>query len=695
MGHPNIRKKFKQKTDYITMEKTFIIYYNIIIVIILMKFKLTPFIVFLILLAVFILTFYFCNRMNTEGFIAYNESSSALNQLYIPQYSSTNLVYKIHDSIYFDNKNGNVIELFGTLFSDSSTSGTIPTTNVVDTNGSTLTDIVLMSRSATTNAPMALNYYTSSNKTSGLSVDQSLVKTSMVHSYNYCITPNGSNFNSNANILFNYQTLYISWGTDTILHIYDCSNKNNVNIGTFLFRQSFDPIHSLYKGNITAPIGAYIADSDCNNNTYVKEPLYDSKKQNSLFQLSKNVLFDTTCRYLIIRNNDQITVYDGTLETDGINPKQIYSNVSAAGTITNTPTCIEHTNFSSFQPLYISDTNAANFILYLPIPSTDKTMVAVISMDPTVPGFISPRNVITFNQKSTTNNGIDGNSSIKSPDKTTSHTDPSNNIVIKVPHEGSNYSVDASKKSSDSVDANTKGSDSSGNIPSLDSIISNYYSKYWNNNLPVTTINGVKQYSNDFLLKTQIIPPICPACPASGCGGNSPCSNCGGNGGSGISIDASSNINNHLIDTSNNSYKTLNKLPTIASTNIINPPDVKTRQHNLHDNGHEAVQGIVNGAQDLAHDAKGVVGGIINGIVQAGTTEPTPSSTSSTLTNTNSDKSQSSYDTNSSSSRPGPTFGNRIVPDGTPDQYSYYGSLPEKENSHFIPVTSDFSKFGR
>lgn len=140
-----------------------------------MKFKLTPFIVFLILLAVFILTLYFCNRIKLEGFIAYNKSSSALNQLYITQYSSTNLVYKIHDSIYFDNKNGNVIELFGTMFSDASNSGTMPTTNVVDTKGSTLTNIVLMSRSSTTNAPMALNYYTSSNTTTGLSVDQSLI----------------------------------------------------------------------------------------------------------------------------------------------------------------------------------------------------------------------------------------------------------------------------------------------------------------------------------------------------------------------------------------------------------------------------------------------------------------------------------------------------------------------------------------
>jgi hypothetical protein len=29
------------------------------------------------------------------------------------------------------------------------------------------------------------------------------------------------------------------------------------------------------------------------------------------------------------------------------------------------------------------------------------------------------------------------------------------------------------------------------------------------------------------------------------------------------------------------------------------------------------------------------------------------------------------------------------------DQYSYYGTLPAKKQSNFIPITADFSKFGK
>jgi hypothetical protein len=31
----------------------------------------------------------------------------------------------------------------------------------------------------------------------------------------------------------------------------------------------------------------------------------------------------------------------------------------------------------------------------------------------------------------------------------------------------------------------------------------------------------------------------------------------------------------------------------------------------------------------------------------------------------------------------------------TSDNYSYYGKLSDKGSSEFIPITSDFSKFGR
>ena len=67
------------------------------------------------------------------------------------------------------------------------------------------------------------------------------------------------------------------------------------------------------------------------------------------------------------------------------------------------------------------------------------------------------------------------------------------------------------------------------NAPSLDNIISDYYKKYWYSSKNAGMIN---QYSDDFMLKTQMIPPVCPACPT--CPTNTTCTNCGGNGGAGV-----------------------------------------------------------------------------------------------------------------------------------------------------------------
>ena len=82
--------------------------------------------------------------------------------------------------------------------------------------------------------------------------------------------------------------------------------------------------------------------------------------------------------------------------------------------------------------------------------------------------------------------------------------------------------------------------------------ISDYYKWYWywnsSGSLPV-------HFSEDYMLKTQMVPPVCPACPScpnkGGC-----CTNCGGNGGNGT-VDASGNsiVNNNSNNNSNGNNK--------------------------------------------------------------------------------------------------------------------------------------------
>ena len=55
--------------------------------------------IFLILLLLFILTIVFCTPK--EGFITFAKNESALVNVIIPQYSTSNSVVKLHDSIFF------------------------------------------------------------------------------------------------------------------------------------------------------------------------------------------------------------------------------------------------------------------------------------------------------------------------------------------------------------------------------------------------------------------------------------------------------------------------------------------------------------------------------------------------------------------------------------------------------------------
>ena len=136
-----------------------------------MYYKLTPLVMFLFILVLFLISIYFMyNVGKTEGFISYNQNIPTLNQLYISQYSKFNLVYKLFDSIYFDSINGNIIELFGQQYSTACKRNHKQTTNIIDTTGSSLTDIVLISRPVVSNSNMTIRYYNNS-LTSNVMVD--------------------------------------------------------------------------------------------------------------------------------------------------------------------------------------------------------------------------------------------------------------------------------------------------------------------------------------------------------------------------------------------------------------------------------------------------------------------------------------------------------------------------------------------
>ena len=84
--------------------------------------KLTPLLLFILLLIILVISVVFGKMSNMEGFIAFQKDKSPLDKVWIPQYSKNEHVYKLNDNMFFDSRNGNFIELDAEPFSDVASS---------------------------------------------------------------------------------------------------------------------------------------------------------------------------------------------------------------------------------------------------------------------------------------------------------------------------------------------------------------------------------------------------------------------------------------------------------------------------------------------------------------------------------------------------------------------------------------------
>jgi hypothetical protein len=214
--------------------------------------------------------------------------------------------------------------------------------------------------------------------------------------------------------------------------------------------------------------------------------------------------------------------------------------------------------------------------------------------------------------------------------------------------------------------------------------------------------------SNDYLLKTQIVPPVCPACP--GCKGV--CTDCGGNGGSGTkkpdtsslafdnktvvgatgsavsnTLNASGNVLEKTVDTAGNVVnKTVDTAGNVVGKTLDTAGNVVGKTL-------DTATGVVGKTFDAAGNVLGSAASTL-GLDRIGYQQsyggPVNTSTSA---NTNGYPSSGSK---SAEYRPGSNnTGIPNLPNSKPnDPYSYNGALQSK-GGNFMAVTADFSKFGR
>jgi hypothetical protein len=577
----------------------------------------------------------------SEGFISYLNSTGNFSLQKVNAYDNVNNIYKLYDDIFYDNRNGNVVIVTASPYAIGA--------DETDRSVSSI-DVV----------PRKLNpaySYVKGSDTAILSQRSEESKISTIESLDTAWFVKGVNSNNQLN--------YITWGNDTYLYVMDLTNATVSGNTSVQGNTSVSGNSAASSGSYSPSVAAYFNGSmkqstntlsetislkttftytsDGKDKTNIVVDFYDKVK--TAYQLVSGVWFDYKNGNLLIHSvlgtDKKLDVYARGSKT----PSYTYSAVPQENT---TPASQVSFSQSSVAPYFIQDGKGEHTIMYW--ANGDNTILIVYKNVLESNGTVMARSFSRFTQ-----DGLH-TSSGKGTD-----TDKDTNIKI----DGENQDI-------------------------LDAFARWYI--YFNTNAVGSSD------SSDYLLKTQIVPPVCPACP--GCQGV--CTDCGGKGGSGTkTTDASSSL---AFD-----KKTVVGATGSAITNTVDATgDVLGKTvdtaGNVVNKTVDTAGNVVNKTVDTAANVVGktfdAAGNLLSstanrlGLDRVGYQQsyggPVNTSTSSNAAGYPS----SGY--RNTEYRPGSNqTGVSSLPNSNPnDPYSYNGALQSK-GGNFMAVTADFSRFGR
>jgi hypothetical protein len=714
-----------------------IIYFPHIEYIITMKCKLDVFTIFIILLIILVL-FILLNKLFTlkerkETFIDFNKDNAENSSItkYIPQYSTdtTRTVIHLYDNLYFDNKNGVVLEVEG------GQSGTN------DNSGNSISQLHIIPRDGA-------SYRTVQGKT----VNNIAQPNDSIESKINTIPPAYDEYTYTTRTLilfgsFRYQFFYYSWNTQTFIHLFKYSILETASVGTtpkipafqlqYVKSYLLNPIDGLKYTNTASQYSMSIPEptkihtdfiyNDANNKNSIFLPNYLDQKV-KVFQITPLVFYDIANGNIILKdsNGGGLKVYN-RVGAENITP----TNTGQPSQLTGQPTIFTVSNEKSGMVLVTS--------------YYQNTIISVIIVDNTNSARAYK---IAATQRFNKTQPVNDLAS-----------DPDNAAPTSAP---TTIPASTSEKKWDKWNNLYDGKESISNcgsdpncwywffksLPSL--------KKHNDMSDMYDPDNGQSFISDDYFLKTEAVPQVCPNCPNCQNNENSGiCTSCGGNGGSGTNINSclsvslkltpiaatkyKDDLGNIYISTTDTSGNTRYILEGSATgTNVTNNASrgISSLDDNISGVANNAINtagGVVGTAGNLAYSAgsgavnllkdtgsgavdllkdtgsgavdllkdtgsgavdllKGVGSGISNlgsGALrtQQGTQYNSVGGTNVGGTNVGG----TNVGRSSIGSVSDKTFGK--MPGQTPvDNYSYYGALQSK-GGNFMPVTADFSSF--
>ena len=666
------------------------------------KFKITPLTIFIILLVLLVIMMFLCYRKNTlEGF---GTGTAGTATVTMDAYDGgvTELL-ELGTNIFYDPNNGNLIEVVNEMEYDDTATTTDEVTTYTsiykydstaeysgDSTVYTETDfpipseLKIMTRSGAMYSELSVttddtyeddtdgtvsftrvNPVIATNPTLIPTVDDSTVSEDLDDSYTSKLYTTAPEDEDEA---IQY-VIYAAWDQNTYLTVlnsdYEIQNSFTY-IGTSLYTTDSGNISNL-TDTVASTFTTYVALDTSNDKSLVAIDEYTDKRK--VLQLSEYVFFDFKTADLIVQQSD--TNFDilprsstGLLESipsGSVEDMTIYESASVDDAGTTLPLdCI--LDYQGQQLVFYKAHGTATIITLLRNTSTTDSSLAhsktyLLDIEGVKGG--SP---ITLTQL------------ISNSDTTTTTT--ASEIAER------NAAADVARAEEQATAARTAAEDKR-TSQLLSAILGARTSMLASGAAGETSADGEQTggYGSNYMLKTQVVPPVCPACPA--CPkmpSKVQCSNCGGQGGSGtlgssgksmVQSDGKTgdqNIINNAVNTTGN----------LASTTI------KTADNLLRD--------TASGTVDIA---SGIGGGIMKLL--------TPEQQAQQQ-----QQQQMSGQQMNGQQTPLTSVQRQQYPQGTRTQYneqqtrkpvsndfSRNGLLPEKQSTGFMPLTADFSSFGR
>jgi hypothetical protein len=688
-----------------------------------------------IIVVVLALSYFMKTSVSQEGFGSYNYTAKNNTKTKIAIYSTEKELIKLYDCLYFDESNGNIIEIISKKYENKETNDDITGINIIQRSSGTISEYMV-----NTDAKNNMVVTDRNEQPATINESNNLFKSVVNNSFIYDTTMN----------VPQYSVIVHANNDETLIHIMD--NSTHIFVNSYLFSKDADN-------------KSYTYSNDKFNVAIIGSKTSNILTGDNYSKITNNVVYDKTNGNVIVTENTKnITI----ISTDGNISNKLASDYVSENTDSEITEWVANTTIGNTIIHYPSKNG-----VYISVLELQKESVSQATVDePTDAAADEPTDAAADEP---TDAAADEPTDAAADEPTDAAADEPTDAFTLISGSDSYKMVSTSVyieyTETPMIDldddvSDEKISDNTG-LSELEKAFEvmergkELYGHLFG--LDKNSKSG-GEYGEDYFLKTEVVPPVCPTCPscANGCGGV--CNDCGGNGGSGTkgsdgksitgnnkngiekTVDSAGNAIEKTVDSAGNAIektvdsagnvieKTVDSAGNViektldSAGNVISEVGAGTKQVagdvygaiGTAGTGAKQVAGDVygaigtagTGAKQVAGDiygattgvagdiygattgvagdiygaATGVIGDLYSGVTNLSGATQLPARQQ--VGNTYSVPVQGQPQMNMTGTSQMPSYQNSVT------NYDYYGALPSK-SSNYVARTADFSSFSK